>query len=109
MKEIRDYLLEVENYYTNFDETTYSCWLYILNIFIWKCSSNSREKLYLITLVNIEKTNAVAVNGEIIAKLAIFFNNNVSQLKIKLLVSDAALYAMKTGKCWKSLFLDFGL
>ncbi len=43
-----------------------------LNILLGKCSSNSREKPYLIALVNIEKTNAVTVNSEIIAKLTMF-------------------------------------
>ncbi len=55
-------------------------------------------------MVELLKVNVVSVNSQIIAKLSNFFNNDLLKLqKIKLLLSDAAPYAIKAGKALKEL------
>ncbi len=66
------------------------------------CSKFKRSKTFLIGVIELPKTNAETIFSIIISKLNLFFDNEFSSiLKIRLLISDAAPYALKTGKLLK--------
>lgn len=101
--EVRD-LLKNENIYLMFDETTDASGRYILNILSGICSPSQRERSYLIKTVELDKTNALNVNTEILEVLNWIYNSDVSKFSnVKLLVSDGAPYAVKAAKLLKEL------
>ncbi len=90
-----------------FDESTDACGRYILNLLIGECNNERRTRPYFLELVKLDKVNADSVTSAIIKKFAEFFNNDMLKFeKIKLLLSDAAQYAIKAGKILKELFPD---
>ncbi len=97
----------IKNYYVIFDESTDACGRYILNLLIGECNNERRTRPYFLGLVKLDKVNADSVTSAIIKKFAEFFNNDMLKFeKIKLLLSDAAPYAIKAGKILKELFPD---
>ncbi len=101
---IKNFFNEADSLYIIFDETTDVCSRYILNILIGKCSDSKRERPYLIGTVELTKTNASNVNFQIFNTLNHFFDQDTSKYqRIKLLLTDAAPYAIKAGKLLREL------
>jgi len=92
------------NIYLIFDESKNSSGLSILNILAGKCSAEKRERAFLISSIHINKTNSETIILEILSALNKIYDNDASKYKnIKLLVSDGAPYAIKTGTLLKGL------
>lgn len=101
--EIRD-TLKITDVYILFDETTDTSGRYVLNIIAGACSVVRRETAYLIKTVELNATNALNVNKELLECINWMFSNMVSDYdKLKLLVSDGAPYAIKAGNMLKEI------
>ena len=69
----------------------------ILNILAGKCSKEKRQRPYLLSSIHITVTNSETIILEILSTLNKIYDNDASKyINIKLLVSDAAPYAIKT-------------
>lgn len=89
--------------YLMFDETTDSVGRYMLNILIGKLSDKSRMKPKLMKTIELSKTNSVNINTSILDLLTTIYGT-LEKAKLTLLLSDAAPYAVKTGKMLKQIF-----
>ncbi len=100
MKEIESQFEDESECYIVFDESTDSCSRHILNILIDKYSKVERNKPFLISVVEVSKTNAENINLEVLKVIMDFLKNDiVSAKRIVLLLTDAAPYAIKLAKC----------
>ncbi len=80
------------------------CGRYILNILLGKCDAIERKSPRLIATVEMKKTNSENIVSEIIDRVVNFLKSDIKVLqKIRLLLSDGAPYAIKTGKVLKEL------
>ncbi len=99
---IKNEIASADGMYLIFNETTDSCKRYMLNILLGGCFVDKRSKPFLIAIVELEKITAVNVNSKIISILNEFFENKIDRInKIKLVLSDAAPYALKAAKMFK--------
>ncbi len=95
----KEQLKEFKFYYIIFDETTDSCGRYILNLLIGGCSEQKRQRPFLVSVIELNKTNSEIINNEIFNRFLKFFNYNLDNFKkITILLSDAAPYKIKTRK-----------
>ncbi|KAG0440463.1 hypothetical protein DMUE_1731 [Dictyocoela muelleri] len=88
-------ILKEKDIYLMFDETTDVNGRFILNILGGICSKSSRSKSYLIRTVELSKTNSEAVSREIIDLMVELYDGKINYTKLRLIVSDAAPYAVK--------------
>jgi hypothetical protein len=102
---ITDLYLKYRNIpiYLIFDEATTITGRSILNILIGQCGEYLLSPK-LISVVDIDKTNAEVINQRIIGTLTQLYGGNINYSLLRLLVSDAAPYAVKAGKMLKLLF-----
>ncbi|KAG0439128.1 hypothetical protein DMUE_2647 [Dictyocoela muelleri] len=92
--------------YLLFDETTDVNGRYILNILGGITSKTLREKVYLLRTVELPRTNHQTVSQEIINLMAELYRGKIDFKKLRLIISDAALYAVKAVKILKSVFTE---
>lgn len=93
-----------KNIFLIFDETTDCTGRSILNILIGECCIENRSNPILIKTIELSKTNSTNINQEIISVLLLLYEGDLVYDKLKLLLSDAAPYAIKTGIMLKTLF-----
>jgi hypothetical protein len=85
--------------YIIFDETTDSCGRFILNILLGECNLKNRMAPKLFKTIELETTNSSNCNLEILNVLNILYDFNTDKFSnVKLILSDAAPYAIKVGK-----------
>ncbi len=102
--DIKNLLSESEKYYIIFDETTDTTGRYVLNLLIGICSKCKRTRPFLISVIELEKTTSEKINLEVVKKLTEIFNGEINRFEdIILLLTDAAPYAIKTGKLLQQL------
>lgn len=89
--------------YIMFDETTDSTGRYILHLLFGACDGEKRDNPILVKTVELSKTNSLNIYREIINFLAEFYKGTIQYEKIRLLLSDAAPYAVKVGTMLKEL------
>ncbi len=76
----------------------------MINILLGECSTIKGSKPFLISVVEDSKTTSENINAAILEKFHQFFENDLSRLQhIKLLLTDAAPYAIKAGKMLKCI------
>jgi len=103
MNEIKQEVKD-KDIYLMFDETTDACGRYILNILVGVCSNISRQKAFLIKSVELNKTNSVNINQEIVKVLNYIYENKTEYYnQVRLILSDGASYALKAGRFLKEL------
>lgn len=99
---IFEYFID-KDFYFIFDETTDIKGRYILNILGGVCEENFKYKTYLLETIELSKTNAENINNEILSLLNLIAKSPLNYNKLKLIISDAAPYAVKVGKLLKIL------
>jgi hypothetical protein len=70
---------------------------------IGECNLEERKSPVLIKRIELNKTNSETINQELINCLTKLYSGEIKYNKIKLLLSDQAPYALKTGKLLKGL------
>ncbi len=104
MDQIKKEIMSSDATYLIFDESTDSVGRYMLNILIGSCFSDRRSIPKLIAVVELEKTDSLNVNSNVISALNNFFDKKIEEInKVKLILSDAAPYAVKAAKMLKEM------
>jgi hypothetical protein len=80
--------LKDENMCLMFDETTDASGRYILHLLAGECKKNERARPILFRSVELEKTNSMTINQEILNFLTKLHKGNINFGKIKMLISD---------------------
>ncbi|KAF7684873.1 hypothetical protein CDIK_4378, partial [Cucumispora dikerogammari] len=104
----REYKLLIEqfknnNIYLVFDETTDIIGRQILNLLIGLCDETERKTAKLVKTISLEKTNSLNINIEILKLLDELFTTKDQYNNVRLIISDAAPYAIKVGKLLKAI------
>lgn len=108
-----DHLSKIKNFYMDkdvylcFDETTDAAGRYILNILIGECSKEARKRPSLFKVIELPKTNSGNINLAILKLLNELYAEDVEKFSnVKMLLSDAAPYAIKVGSMLKQIIPD---
>lgn len=96
--------LKNQDIFLLFDETTDANGRYILNILGGFCDKKIKSLPYLLRSVELARTNSDTVSQEIIKLMIDLNGGNLDFTKLRLIVSDAAPYAVKAVKILKELF-----
>jgi hypothetical protein len=76
-----------------FDETTDANGRYILHILAGECCKDVRKRLILFRSIELERTNSANINQVVLNFLSKLHGGEIKLDKVKLILSDQALYA----------------